>query len=494
MVAAAVGVCAVAAEGATGAGPAASETGDLSRFTQQRLDWQPCHEDTLDKAGAQCADVTVPLNYADPRGRSITVAISRVAAADPSHRRGIMLSNPGGPGGVGLAFTVNLNLGLPDYPWSQYDLIGMDPRGIGRSTPVDCKWPVGTYGQSAGVGLTGFEESVAAQADLAARCQAEAGDLLPYITTRNTARDMDVIRAVLGEDRINYFGLSYGTYLGSVFTQMFPERSDRIVLDSAVDPERWAIGTFADMGAADEAVLDAWADWTAARDSEYHLGATLSEVRAVVTNLIEQAARHPIRIGTYDLDDHWLPTVVFDNLGPRSFETLATMIRQLADAAAGVPVQPGPNLEAELSHLLNATPTDEFDDAGAAVRCGDVSESRDPSSYWRAIETARATQPIFGPLANNISPCAFWLPPTEPPTAVHNSVPALILQATGDPLTAYQQGVGLHRAMTASRLLTLQDVIVHGVVTIPSTCVTQTVNAYLRNGTLPSTDLTCHAD
>lgn len=493
VVAAVVG--ALAGGGISGSIPAAAETDDLSRFMQQRLAWQPCHDELLDKAGAQCADVMVPLNYAEPQGRTITVAISRVPAADPTQRRGIMLSNPGGPGGLGLGFTVDMSQGFPAYPWDRYDLIGMDPRGIGRSTPVNCRWPVGSYGQSAGVDLDGFTESVATQSDLAARCEAAAGDLLPYITTRNTARDMDVIRGALGEDRINYFGASYGTYLGAVFTQMFPERADRIVLDSAVDPDRWAIGTFADMGAADEAALDAWAEWTAARDGEYHLGTTRSDVRAVVADLIARAAREPIRVGDYTVDEHWLPIVVFDNVvDPHHFDVLAAMVRPLADAAAGTPVQPDANLETELSHLLNATLTDESDDAGAAVRCGDVAEPRDPAWYWRNIEASRPTQPVFGPFANNISPCAFWTPPLEPPTAVHNSVPALILQATGDPLTAYPQGVGLHRALTGSRLVTLQDVIVHGVVTIESTCVQRAVDAYLRDGTLPAADITCRAD
>ncbi len=486
-------VAGVGAWEAVSAGPVAAE--GLDRFTRQRLDWRACDEEPLDRAGARCADVTVPLNYAEPQGRTITVAISRIPAADPAHRRGVMLSNPGGPGGLGLSFALNLGQGLPSYPWQQYDLIGMDPRGVGRSSRIDCRWPVGTYGQSAGIDDAGFAESVATQADLAARCQTAAGDRLPHISTRNTARDMDLIRAVLGEDRISYFGLSYGTYLGAVFTQMFPQRTDRVVLDSAVDPGQWAIGTFRDMGPADEAALDAWADWAAARDGEYRLGTTRSAVRAVVTELIATAARQPIRIGAYDLDEHWLPTVVFDHVtDPRGFDVLAAMVRQLADAAAGLAVRPGPELEAELSHLLAATPSSEFDDAGAAVRCGDVAEPRDPSWYRSAIEAARTTQPVFGPLANNISPCAFWPAPAEAPTAVHNSTPALILQATGDPLTAYRQGVGLHRALTESRLVTLQDVIVHGVVTIDSACVRQTVDAYLREGTLPSADLTCRAD
>lgn len=492
---AAVGAGSLTGAGVSGAEPDASEPDDPGRFTHQRLDWQPCNDDMLDQAGAQCADVTVPLNYAELRGRTITVAISRVPATDQAHRRGIMLSNPGGPGVPGLDFTLGLSLLMPSWPWNQYDLIGMDPRGIGRSTRVDCRWPFGTYRQSAGADLVGFGESIATQADLAARCQTTDSDKLPHITTRNTARDMDLIRAVLGEDRINYYGASYGTYLGAVFTQIFPERTDRIVFDSAIDPGRWTIATMQDQGAPAEAALDAWADWTAARNSEYHLGATRSDVRAVVTELIATAARHPIRIGTHDVDNHWLPMLLLSNvIDPRYFDVLATMVRQLADAAAGVPIQPSAKLESALSYLLRATPTTEFDDAGAAVRCGDVSEPRDPSWYWRNIEASRATQPVFGPVTNNITPCAFWRPPVEPPTAVHNSVPALILQATGDPVAAYQEGVGLHRAMTASQLVTLQDVIVHGVITIPSTCVGQTVDTYLRTGALPAADPLCNAD
>ncbi|MEU1428053.1 alpha/beta hydrolase [Nocardia sp. NPDC005746] len=470
----------------------------LNRFTQQQLEWGSCESDLLDRAGAQCAQVTVPLNYAEPQGRTISVAISRIRATDPSHRRGILLSNPGGPGGRGLDLPVRLARAAPSYPWGLYDLIGMDPRGVGRSTPVHCGWPIGESFQSAGAGLGSFGESAATQADLAARCLAADNGLLPHITTRNTARDIDLVRMLLGEDRINYFGMSYGTYLGAVYTQMFPERTDRMVLDSAVDPARYGNDVMIqDQGAPLEAALDALADWIAARAEQYRLGATRSDVRAAVSGLIEQAARQPIRVGAYNVDDHWLPSVLFGYLhDSRRFDDAANALRQLMAAAAGQPAEPSADLEQTLGGLLTPTADDAIAsvESSTAVVCGDVEAQRDPGWYWRNVEFSRVEQPVFGPLVNNISPCAFWPAPVEPRTDVHNATPVLIVQATGDPVAAYQEGVGLHRAMTASRLVTLQDVIVHGAFTVPSSCVSQAVETYLRDGGLPATDLACHAD
>ncbi|MFE3029378.1 alpha/beta hydrolase [Nocardia tengchongensis] len=442
--------------------------------------------------------MTVPVDYAQPQGRTMSVAISRVRATDQDHRRGILLSNPGGPGGRGLDLPVRLRRAAPSYPWELYDLIGMDPRGVGRSTPVRCGWPIGDSFQSAGADPAGFGESIATQADLAARCLAADNGTLSHITTRNTARDIDLIRALLGEDRINYFGMSYGTYLGVVYTQMFPDRTDRMVLDSAVDPARYGSDVMIqDQGAPMEEALDALADWTAARADQYRLGTTRGDVRAVVSGLIEQAARQPIRIGAYDVDEHWLPSVLFGYLhDSRRFDDAANAVRQLADAAAGQPAEPSADLEQALSGLLTATTDDAIAsvESSTAVVCGDVSAPRDPAWYWRNVEASRAEQPVFGPLVNNISPCAFWPAPVEPRVDVHNAAPVLIVQATGDPVAAYQEGVGLHRTMTASRLVTLRDVIVHGAFTVPSSCVSRAVETYLRAGGLPTTDLTCHAD
>ncbi|PXX63336.1 TAP-like protein [Nocardia tenerifensis] len=480
------------------AGPEAEakpETAVPDRFYSQQLDWKACGDPKLDEAGAQCADVTVPLNYAEPEGATLTVAISRIAATDPARKHGVMLSNPGGPGGAGLDFMVDVGKAMTPDVRASYDLIGMDPRGIGRSSRIQCHWPVGMGLRSAGVDAAAFAESAAAQADLAARCATEEAARLPYITTRNTARDMDVIRGIFGVDRISYYGTSYGTYLGAVYTQMFPDRSDRIVLDSAADPDNYGtVGMMQAMGPANEAALDLWADWVAARDGEYHFGTDRAQVRGAVQDLIRQAADKPIRLGEYEVDDHWLPLVLFVGLdSPQQYGMLAGQIRTLADAAAGKPVELDETLNATLGYALKARPED--NSPQMAVLCGDVAAPRDPAFYLRNVEAARATQPVFGPFSNNITPCAFWAPPAEPATQVRNSVPALIVQSTGDTRTAYDGAVALHRDMSASRLVTLKDVPIHWIFgRYENACAYSAVNTYFRDGTLPAEDVTCRAD
>ncbi|PPK66525.1 alpha/beta fold hydrolase [Actinokineospora auranticolor] len=486
----------IAATLATGMGTAAAAPASVdsaNRFHSQRLNWKPCDDARLDAAGASCADVTVPLDYAKPDGRTITVAISRIKATDTRNRRGIMLSNPGGPGGPGLDFALDFRDALAPDVRGRYDQIGMDPRGVGRSTPVDCKWPVATMLRSAGLDRAAFTETARLETDLARRCRDTVGSAyLRHITTRNTVRDMDVIRAALGEKKISYFGVSYGTYLGAVFTQMFPNRTDRIVLDSAADPARWGVATFQAMGPANEAAFDDWAAWVAARDGEYHLGGTAHEVRARFQGLVARAARQPIKVGAYAVDEHMLPMVpyvLFDD--HRNNGTLAEVVRQLTDAADGKAVRPHPALEGVFLNLTSSDPTRQ-NSAQTAVICGDAAMPRDPQWYWRNIQRSRTTQPLFGPVANNILPCAAWAPPAEPTTVVRNSVPALIVQSTGDTRTTYAGAVDLHRAMTGSKLVTLKDTRVHWVFgRYPNTCVENSVNTYFRDGTLPAADRAC---
>ncbi|RLK59040.1 alpha/beta hydrolase [Actinokineospora cianjurensis] len=479
--------------GSASAGESSAE--GLTPYHHQRPLWKACQHSDLDAAGAQCADVRVPLDYARPRGRSITVAISRIKATDPAKRRGVMLSNPGGPGGSGLDLMVMVRKAMTADVQARYDLIGLDPRGIGRSTPVDCGWPVGTMLRSAGVDRAAFDRTVVVQADLARRCAATEGEYLRHVSTRNTARDMDVVRAVLGEQRISYFGWSYGTYLGAVYTQMFPARSDRFVLDSAADPADWFTGTMAAMAAPNEAALDDWSTWAATRDGEFHLGTTGRQVRSLVEGLVRRAAREPIRIGEYRVDQHVLPMVLFVRFdSARNDVALAGDIRQLVDAADGKTVTPNPGLEQILRVFYRPTAQTQ-NSAQAAVVCGDSSAPRDPEWYWRGIHRVRATYPVFGSFTHSLTACAFWAPPAEPKTVVRNSVPALIVQATGDTRTSYDGGVRLHRAMTGSRLVTLQDVRIHAIFgNYPNRCVEDTVNTYFRDGTLPRADTTCHDD
>jgi pimeloyl-ACP methyl ester carboxylesterase len=480
----------------------ASASSALSRYYAQNIAWQKCQQSPtddlgkgLDQAGVQCAELRVPLDYADPGGRSITVTISRLKAADTAHRIGAMLLNGGGPGGGSIDLPPDFRTLMKDVG-PRYDLIGMDPRSSGRSTPLDCGWPTGTYTQSAGLDRAGFEKMVGFERDLATRCARRSPGMLPYISTRNTARDMDVVRAALGERKISYWGGSYGTYLGAVYTQLFPRNADRVVLDSAVDPRRYgAEEMLADAAPANEAALHDWAAWTARHDGEYHLGAAPSAVLATVDRIDHAAAKRPLEVGHYRVDEHLVPFVLFNGLDDDRDEAsagLAAAVRVLKDAADGAQAQPTPDLEDTLNFMLTGAAS-ATGSSQAAVFCGDRAVDRDPEVYWRKIERSRVHEPFMGPLLTDISPCAFWpVSPRERPTQVHNGVPALIVASTGDTRTVYQSGQALHRLMTGSRLLTLSGARIHAVYPrYDDDCVNDAVNAYLRTGILPATDPVC---
>jgi pimeloyl-ACP methyl ester carboxylesterase len=469
-----------------------SASGEVSRFAFQHVSWTDCPTDDLRTAGAQCAEISVPLDYSAPEGPTITIAVSRIKARDTEHRRGILLFNPGGPGGPGLSYPVELRPALADVA-DRYDLIGFDPRFVGLSTPINCGG-IGEYVRAAGLSWRDYIESVRFAADIAGRCWRKAAGLVPHASTRNTARDMDLIRAVLGEPKLSYLGVSYGTYLGAVYTQMFPRRTDRMVLDSAVDPSTYPVRADWSTGPAAELALDGWAAWAAEHHDRFGLGSTSAEVRTTVHGLLNRAAHTPIRVGEYTVDEQVIPLLIAFYLADTgSDETLATIVSDLRAAADGRPVT-NPDLAADLAVLYGEDGAD--DGAALSITCADGNFPRNPLWYWRNIERSRSSQPIFGPLARNISPCAFWQSRSlEGPTAVGNKTPALIVHATGDVWTPYSDALALHDRLTGSRLVTLDGVRAHGVFgSVPNACVERHVNTYLRDGVRPPTNVTCQPD
>ncbi|GAA3096022.1 alpha/beta hydrolase [Streptosporangium carneum] len=473
-----------------------------ARFHHQRLDWHGCRTgpddkagETLDAAGAQCAEVVVPLDYRRPGGRTIKVAISRIKATDPAKRRGVLLTNPGGPGASGLDLVVALAQGSPALR-SHYDLIGMDPRFVGRSTPIHCGWKTGTFLRSAGPNRRTFDESAALMKELAAGCARGNRDVLPYASTRNTARDMDVIRAALGEQKLSYLGYSYGTYLGAVYTQMFGANAGRIVLDSAVDPDVYGPRLLSRNAPAITAALKHWAAWAAEHDKEHGLGDTTAEVLATVNRVNQAAARRPLRIGEYRVDSHHVPYLLFGSLyndSAEAYADFATQVRTLADAARGTVVTAPPSLKATLDSLFTGAGALE---AQAPIICADRAASRDPETYFRDIQAHRADEPLFGPLIRNITPCAFWpTAPVEPTTTIRNDVPVLIAGNDGDPASHYLGQQVMHRALTGSRMVTLRGAYRHAAyLGAGNSCVNATVERYLVDGVLPDGDVTCDRD
>lgn len=486
-----------------GTGSAATGAG-LGRYYRQHVAWGTCvtgPDDTvgreLDEAGAQCADVTVPLDYAKPGGRTITVAMSRLKATDTRHRIGTLLLNFGGPGGTAVDTPPLMRKAMKDVG-ARYDIIGFDPRFVGRSTPLDCGWPTGIFFRSAGPDRAGFDRQVAFQKGLADKCRATKASVLPHVTTRNTARDMDVIRGALGERKISYLGYSYGTYLGTVYGQMFPGRYDRMVLDGAISPQDYGPGLLRDATSENEQALADWAGWAASRDATYHFGRTRAQVLATVDRITDAASRRPLTIGTggdtYRVDASQVPLLLFMMLsddGDASRAELAAAVTVLSEAAKGKPTRPSPAFTGNLRHVLTSdnSPTGSVQ---TAILCGDRAAPRNPESYWRNVERSRAAHPRFGPMTENITPCAFWDRPREEPTRVRHDIPALIVAATGDPRTTYRSSVKLHRELPSSKLITLTGANRHGIFgDYGNACVDDQVNRYLATGKLPAKDRTC---
>ena len=492
-----IAVLAAAAGTSVAAGP--REVPRTVSRTGPDVSWHPCvlwpddvEGQALDDAGVECADVPVPLDYSQPRGRSITVAIARSRGSDTANHVGSLIINLGGPASPVLD-SVPLARAAMGATGERFDLIGMDPRFAGRSSPVDCRLPAYWLPRSAGADRAGFAAMVSLTRDLAGRCGPAERALLRHASTANMARDMDTIRAALGEPKISYLGYSQGSYLGAVYTQLFPRRADRIVLDSAINPARSGTRVLRDGAPGREAQLREWAVWAAEHNADYHLGATADAVLGTVRRVYAASARRPLTVGSYEVDDTLVPALITTPLTDDTENgELAEVVRVLNRAADGSPAEPTEEMAATLASLVDgvgsATHT-----AQTAILCGDAAVSRDPEVYWRDIQRHRASSPLFEPLARTITPCSFWPdPPAERPVEVRNGTPTLIVQAEKDVNSQLPGARALHRALTGSRLLVLAGARTHGVYLFRgASCVDDAVNGYLRSGRLPATDLTC---
>ncbi|WP_234327930.1 alpha/beta hydrolase [Streptomyces sp. NRRL F-2664] len=458
-------------------------------FGRQHLRWERCAEDQ--PASLECTTVKVPLDYGDPHGRSIGIAVSRVKAGSAAKRRGVLLMNPGGPGGTGLTTPAQVAPLLAAEVRERFDLVGFDPRGVGRSAPVTCGLTADEQALDHPYSARTFEQDAARARSVADKCWAKAGDLLPHITTRNTARDMDVVRAAMGERRISYLGHSYGTYLGAVYTQMFPRRTDRFVLDSALDPALVWRGVLRGSSEAAELAFTRWTQWAAARDAAYGLGATPQAVRAAFWELVAHADRTPIVLEGRPFDGDAIRAQY------RAFvqvEAVTRFIVALRAAAAGAAAPAGASTAVAAEAAAEATDGDNAVSVAWAVLCGEGrSWPRDPEQYRRDAVRDRAARPLAGDFGANVQPCAFWKSaPREAATVVDNGVDALIVQNEWDPQTPIAMAQGLRRALHGARMVTVAGGEGHGVLgTGRPSCADADVTRYLTTGRLPAKDRTC---
>ena len=468
--------------------------------------WQPnCAG--LDPSAAgnqQCGTLQVPLNYKDPNGRKISVAISRIAAADSSHRRGVLLLNPGGPGGAGIDLPTLFATLMPHSVLDQYDLIGFDPRGVGQSTPVSCNL-TREQAEQALVPLTqnnDFNDTAAFMKMVADKCAATSGDLLPYITTNNTARDMDQIRQALGEPKISYFAYSYGTYLGSVYASLFPQQSDRFVLDSNVD-SNWAWRQqFRSWKLADYDRFPDFARYLAANDAIYHLGTSESQINAKYFQLIAKLREHPVYVPILKktLNDTMFREIAFSVLYNDASFPLGGQILQTADGQTLASPLDKNAVQAlpTASPALAAAPADNGAASALAVVCADATWSRQPAQYQQELTTDTLLFPKFGELGSNIWPCAYWhYQSQEQKIAINANGPTnvLMIQNKRDPATPYLGALETRALfLNRARLVSVEQGGHTAAYLAANQCATDTVNSYLATGALPTHDTTCAAE
>ncbi|HEX6525614.1 MAG TPA: alpha/beta fold hydrolase [Streptosporangiaceae bacterium] len=452
--------------------PAQAQPDPLYRFEHQAIAWHDCRINPDDPIAAQlaavgalCGEMTVPLDYRHPDGRTISIAVDRRSATDAAHKLGTLIVNTGGPDAsrIGVAEAPSAAPALG----ARYDLVSFDPRFFGLSTPLNCGWPsdIDAYGQIATPDRTAFDASVAASRKLASLC-APYTDELPFASTRDVARDMDILRAALGEQRVSYLSWSYGAYLGAVYVQMFGRHVDRMVLDSTPDPETWGPEIHRDLASTDSAGLAHWASWAAQRDAQLHLGNTTASVLHTVSVIWHAARRQPLQVGSFKVTADMLPGIIdtiHDNGTDAFYQGLSAEVGDLLSAANKMTVTPVPQLASYLADFSDPTVSaTDHGSAETAVICADRAAPRNPGFYWDDIQDHLATEPFYGPWRRTINPCAFWpTTPIEPPTTIDNHHRLLMVGGTGDPDVPYADQIVMHHALHGSRMVTLNGSFVH---------------------------------
>ncbi|PPK64848.1 alpha/beta hydrolase [Actinokineospora auranticolor] len=491
-------VAVVLAGGLATAVPASAAEGDVG----SGLEWGSCPPDPsgfpIDPR-LRCATLRVPLDYREPHGRKIDIAVSKLASATPGTRRGVLFHNAGGPGGASLNLPSIYARFYPQEVLDRYDLVSFDPRGVGYSTPITCGRRLGgDIGQLPADLVFPFpapdgsiQRNVAFAGALARDCLDKGGEVVRYVTTANTARDMDRFRIALGEPKLSYNSGSYGSYLGAVYAELFPGRVDRIVLDANVDPNRvwhrqWALW---DPGA--EARFPDFGRWAADRDAELGFGATPEQVRANYLALAKRLDANPVRHPTGRLLTGALFRAIY-----RAAQYHVLLFPQIAGwwkfaAQNGPPPPLGPVAETP------GIPQDNNLAVLLAVVCGDAEWPRDAEHYQHDVDRNRPRFPVLDGMGANIWPCAFWPGPVEPPVRVTDHGPrnVLMLQTRRDPATPYEGALGMRAALGKRAVMVSVNTGNHGAYD-PSTpsCATTAAHRFLALGELPSRDLSCEPD
>lgn len=461
----------------------------LARFYRQRLAWKPCG------TTFSCARLTVPEDYAKPGGRTLSIAVIRDHVS--SHVQGSLIVNPGGPGGSGVQFVRDDAAAFRGL-LQHFDLVSFDPRGVGQSAPIRC---VSTAFLDHYLNLP---PAPATQAQLqtmlrydhefAAACAKHNGSLLRHVGTIDAARDMDVLRAALGDKRLTYYGASYGTYLGAKYAQLFPHRIRAMILDGAVNPAQPTIQGDIQQAVGFETDLHDFLAYCA-NSANCPLGDSPASAYQGLLALAHRVATNPEPVGGRVLG----PGNFFNGLASGFYASsdwpeLKVALKDVQRGNGAPLLQDFADSLYERNDRTNTYSN--LAESNLAINCVDRPAPKAISAYRAAAKTAAAKAPFFGPgIVWSSLPCAFWPAPpvenTHPVNASGASEPILVMGTTHDPATPYAQAVALTRQLGRARLLTL-DGDGHTAFLRFDPCIDAAGDAYLLHLTLPPQGTTCH--
>ncbi|MFC9649600.1 alpha/beta hydrolase [Streptomyces sp. NPDC056937] len=476
-----------------GSGAVSIDPAALKTYYDQKLKWRACGV-----PGFECATMKAPLDYTKPDGTRIDLAVARKKATGPGKRLGSLMVNPGGPGGSAIGYLqAYAGIGYPAPVRAQYDMVAIDPRGVARSEPVEC--------------LTGKEMDAYTQVDqtpddqaetaklaasfkkFAQGCQKRSGAILPHVSTVEAARDMDIFRTALGDQKLSYVGASYGTFLGATYAELFPQRTGRLVLDGAMDPSLPARELNRDQTAGFETAFRSFAE-DCVKQADCPLGTTSV---ADVSN----------RMKTFftTLDAKPVPTGESRPLG----ESLATtgVIAAMYDESAWPQLRQalGDAMKGDGAALLSLADSYYERDSGgsyanlmyanSAVNCLDLPPAFDgPEAVAQALPSFEQASPVFGRgLAWASLNCTYW--PTKATGSPHRieakgAAPIVVVGTTRDPATPYKWARSLAAQLSSGTLLTYNG-DGHTAYGRGSDCIDTAINTYLLEGTPPADGKKC---
>lgn len=468
----------------------------LAEYEQQKLDWSSCYE------YFDCAELRVPIDYQDLSVGTFRISVLRSAARDQDNRLGSIVVNPGGPGGSGVDYAYNADYIFSPDITDHYDVVGFDPRGVAMSEPISCFTPEELDKNLASDSKPDNDAEIAATLEeserFAEKC-AENTEHLEHFSTIETARDMDILRAALGEKKLNYVGKSYGTYLGTLYADIFPNNVGRFVLDGAVDPNIPMKEQNLSQAMGFDKALAAFVK-DCATQSDCPFTGTPAQAQATIIATLQAAATAPLpqktptdgddRIITESIIIIGMASSLYDDVDgwpklrqafTESAQNYGDTFLQLADEYSG-------------RNPDGTFRSNDFD-SGAVIDCLDWRDRRTVDQYKADAQEFAAKAPVFGPyIAFSGVHCQFFPQPSTqrtPNTLTKiKTAPIIVIGTIRDPATPYSWSVSLAKIFTGSRLISL-DADGHTGHGRGSACVDSAVDEYLLEGTLPPANLSC---